>query len=169
MSEKNKLDFEKNIISQIKTGKIEMKPKWYFIIGSLILFSCLVGLSMGIIFLVNLNIFLIRRNGPLMPWKLQTILSTFPWWIPITAIFGTISAICLLKKYDFSYKKNFLLLITAFVISIFLAGFLLDKIGLNEVLLKGRMRRFYQNIELQQKKEGSVKSINRQNGQLNKK
>ncbi|MBU2036158.1 MAG: hypothetical protein ABH819_03735 [Patescibacteria group bacterium] len=169
MSKKNKLDFEKNIISQIKTGKIEMKPKWYFIAGSLILFFGLVGLSMGAIFLVNLSIFLIRRNGPLMPWKLQTILSTFPWWIPVVALFGIISAIWLLKKYDFSYKKNFLLLIAAFVISILLAGFLLDKFGLNEVLLKGRMRRFYQNIELQQKKEGSVKSVNQQNRQLNKK
>ena len=104
----------------------------------------------------------------MMPCKLQTILSTFPWWIPVVALFGIISAVWLFKKYDFSYKKNFLLLITTFIISILLAGFLLDKFGLNEVLLKGRMRRFYQHIELQQNKKGSVKGINQQNRQLNK-
>jgi len=160
MSKKNKLNFKANIISQIKAGKIGMKPKWYFVAGSLAMFSGLVGLSMGIIFLVNLSIFLIRRNGSLMPWRLQTILSTFPWWIPVVAFFGIILAIWLFKKYDFSYKKNFPLLIVTFVISVLLAGFLLDKLGLNEYLSKGRMKRFYQNVELHRGRDGSVRGIN---------
>lgn len=160
MSKKRKLNFEKNIISQIKTGKIEMKPKWYFVLGSLILFSSLVGLSMGAIFLVNLNIFLIRRGGIFNPWRLQTILSTFPLWIPTIAVLGVILVIWLLKKYDFSYKKNFKLIIAIFVSAILLAGFLLDGLKLNEYLLRGRMRNFYQNVELQGRKYNSVKELN---------
>ncbi len=163
MSKKNKLNFQTNIISQIKTGRIKMKPKWYFAAGSIIMFSGLVGLSMGIIFLINLSIFLIRRGGALMPQRLQIIISTFPWWIPVVALFGIILAIWLLKKYDFSYKKNFPLLIAIFVISILLAGFLLDRLGLNEYLSRGRMRKFYQNVELRQGKNGSIKGINKHN------
>lgn len=162
---KKKLNYEANIISQIKTGKIEMKPKWYFTAGSVVMFFGLVGLSMGVIFLINLSIFLVRRNSPLMPWKLQTILSVFPWWIPAVAFFGIILAIRLLKKYDFSYKKNFLLLITIFVISVLLAGFLLDRLGLNEYLSRGRMRRFYQNVERYERKDGSFWEINQHYGQ----
>lgn len=163
MSEKNKLNFESNIISQIKAGEIKMKPKWYFIMGSLAMFFGLVGLSMVTVFLVNLSIFLIRRNGPPIPWKLQAILSTFPWWVPIVAILGIILAIWLLKKYDFSYKKNFPLLIVGFILSVLLAGVLLDKLGLNEYLSSGRMRKFYQNVELHNSKDGSVKGINQRN------
>jgi RNA polymerase sigma-70 factor (ECF subfamily) len=169
MSKKNKLNFEANIISQIKAGKIEMKPKWYFIAGSVVMFSGFVGLSMGVIFLMNLSIFLIRRNGPLTVWRLQMILSTFPWWIPTVALFGIILAMWLLKKYDFSYKRNFRLLIITFVISVLFAGLLLDKLGLNEYLSRGRMRRFYQNVEMREGKEGFVRGVNQYNRQLDKK
>ncbi|MCK4822737.1 hypothetical protein KA005_43640 [bacterium] len=144
-----------------------MKPRWHFVAGSVMLLSGLVGLSMGIIFLVNLSVFLIRRTGPLATWRLQSVISTFPWWIPIFALAGIILAIRLLKKYDFSYKKDFPLLIIAFVISVFLAGFLLDALGLNRHLSGGRMRKFYQQIELEEGEKGSVKGIYQHNRQLN--
>lgn len=167
MSKKRKLNLETEIISQIKTRKITMKPRWYFVAGSLLLFSGLVGLSMGIIFLVNLSAFLIRRNGPLMSWRLQSILSTFPWWIPIMAAVGIILAVWLLKKYDFSYKKNFPLIIVAFILSILLAGLLIDSLGLNEQISKGRMRGFYKRFELQDNVRGSVRGIRKNNQQWN--
>lgn len=148
MSKKDKLNFESKIISQIKTNEIKMRSKWYFVLGSLLLFSSLVGLSMGIVFLVNLTIFFIRRNGPICNWRLQSILSTFPWWIPIIAVGGMFLAIWLLKKYDLSYKKSFKLIIIAFVLAILLAGFLIDRFGLNEYLSQGKMRKYYQNLEM---------------------
>ncbi len=165
MSKKSKLDFESKIIPQIKAEKIKMKPKWYFVLGSLLMFASLVGLSMGVVFLVNLGIFLIRRNGPLNTWKLQTILSTFPWWVPIIAVGGVILAIWLLKKYDLSYKKNFPLLIIVFVLSVLLAGLLLDRLGLNEYLSRGRMRRYYQRFEMQDTNNPPAGGM-RQNKQL---
>jgi uncharacterized membrane protein YdcZ (DUF606 family) len=143
-----------------------MKPRWYFIAGSLLLISSLVGLSMGIVFLANLSVFLIRKSGPLATWRLQTILSTFPWWIPAVAIVGIFVAIWLLKKYDISYKKNFSLIIIAFIISIIFAGLLLDQLGLNEHLSRGRMRKFYQEYELQEQGRESVKGIYQHNKQL---
>lgn len=166
MSKKNKLNIEKEIVSQIKTGEIIMKPRWHFIAGSVMLISGLAGLSMGIIFLVNLSVFLIRRTGPLATWRLQSVISTFPWWIPIFALAGVILATRLLKKYDFSYKKDFPLLILAFVVSILFAGFLLDKLGLNEHLSRGRMRKFYQEYEIPKGENESVKGIHQYNRQL---
>jgi ABC-type sulfate transport system permease subunit len=168
MSKKNKINIKNNIISQIKTGKIKMKPRWYFFAGSTVMFFSLVGLSMGVIFLINLNIFFAKKSGPLTSLRIQTIISTFPWWIPIVAIIGIILAIWLLKKYDFSYKKNSSLIIITFIISILVAGFLLDKLGLNEYLLKGRMKKFYQpRIELYERRSDSIKSINYHNNKPN--
>ena len=158
MSKSKKLDLETKIVSKIKTGEIHMKPRWYFIAGSTLLFSSLVGLSMVIIFLMNLIAFLIRKRGPIVGWRLETTLSTFPWWVPIAAIVGVVVAIWLLKKYDFSYKKNFSLIIFIFIVSLLFAGLLLDQLGLNEHLSKGRMRKFYQEYEVP-KEEGSVKGV----------
>jgi uncharacterized membrane protein YdcZ (DUF606 family) len=166
MSKDKKLDLETKIVSQIKTGEINMKPRWYFIAGSLLLVSSLVGLSMGVIFLANLSVFLMRKSGPLAAWRIQSILSTFPWWIPVAAVAGVFVAIWLLKKYDISYKKNFSLIVIAFIVSILFAGFLLDRLGLNEHLSRGRMRKFYQEYEIPEGEKGSVKGIHQYNRQL---
>ncbi len=167
MSKDKKLNLETKIVSQIKTGKINMKPRWYFIVGSLLLVFSLVGLSMGIIFLANLSVFLIRKSGPLAAWRVQSILSTFPWWIPVAAVVGIFIAIWLLKKYDISYKKNFSLIVVAFIVSVLFAGLLLDQIGLNEHLSRGRMRKFYQEYEILDERGGAAKGVKQKGQQWN--
>lgn len=138
-----------------------MKPKWYFAFGSFFMFFSLTGLSMGVIFTINLCLFLIRRNGPLHLWKLKSILSTFPWWIPLIAIVGIILSVWLLKKFDFSYKKNFKLIALIFIVSMFAAGLLLDRLGLNEYLSRGRMGRYYKRIETSNLLENSTRKNGR--------
>jgi len=146
MSKNYKINLESTIISKIKSEEIKMRPKYFFVLGSVILFTSLVGLSMGTIFLINLVFFFIRKNGPFYIWKLQNIISNFPLWIPILAIIGIFLSIKILKKYDFSYKKNFKLILIFFVLAILLAGLLLDTLGLNEYLSRGKMGKYYQQL-----------------------
>jgi len=151
-TKQKKIDFKKEVMTKIKKGEITMKPKWYFVVGSLITGAGLVGASIGAIYLVNLTLFLLRKRGPGLM-KLELMLASFPWWVPILAITGIIVGIWLLKKYDFSYKKNFLLIIAAFIVSIVIAAWLIDYLGLNETWSRrGPMRRFYQQFGLHPKK-----------------
>jgi uncharacterized membrane protein YdcZ (DUF606 family) len=144
-----KTDFDKEIMTKISSGVITMKPKWYFVAGSLIGLSSLVGLSIGIVYLTNIMFFLLRKHGPMGQWRLEAMLNSFSWWIPIAAIVGIMASIWLLKKYDFSYKKNFHLVVIGFIASIIIAALLIDNLGLNEVWSKrGPMRRFYQRLEM---------------------
>jgi hypothetical protein len=125
-----------------------MKPRWYFVLGSFSLFFGTVGISIGAVFLTNITLFLLRQHGPMGQWRLQTMLQSFPLWVPLLALGGIVSGIVLLRKYDFSYKKNFLLITVGFILSVVLSAFLLDFIGLNDMWAKkGPMRRFYQTIE----------------------
>ncbi len=145
---KNQLKLEEKIMSQVKTGKISIKPKWCFVAGSLLLFSGLVSLSVGAIFLINLTVFILRRRGPMACWRLQTMIENFPLWMPVLAVIGIILGVRLLKKYDFSYKKNFALIVTSFILAILFAGFLIDGLGLNDYWARrGPMKRFYQRFE----------------------
>ncbi len=135
-------------MAKVKSNEISMKPRWYFVLGSLLVMVGLVGLSIGAIFLTNITLFLLRQHGPMGQWRLQTMLTSFPLWVPILAIGGIVLGIVLLRKYDFSYKKNFWVIIAGFVISIFLAAFVIDYLGLNDIWSRqGPMRRFYQQIE----------------------
>lgn len=143
-----KVDFEKTIMAKVKSNEISMKPRWYFVLGSILMMAGLVGFSVGAIFLTNLTLFLLRRHGPMAQWRLQAILSSFPFWIPILALVGIVLGIIMLKKYDFSYKKNFWFIIAGFIVSIIFAAFVLDFLGLNDLWSRqGPMRRFYQDIE----------------------
>lgn len=148
-TKKDQLKLAAKIMSQVKTGQIVMKPKWYFVAGSLLLFSGLVSLSVGAIFLVNLTVFSLRRHGPMASWRLQLMLENFPWWVPVLAVVGIILGVNLLKKYDFSYQKNFKLIVISFVLAVFAAGLMIDKLGLNDYWIRrGRMRQIYQRLEL---------------------
>ncbi len=140
--------FDQTIMAKINSGKLKMRSKWYFILASLLSIFSLVGLSLVSIFSTNLILFLLRRHGPMGQWRLNLILESLPLWIPILSIISLILVIWLLKKYDFSYQKNFILIIIIFVFSIILSAFLIDYFGLNQAWSqKGYMRRFYQNVE----------------------
>ena len=81
-------------------------------------------------------------------WRLQQLLTSFPLWVPILAIVGIVLGIVMLRKYDFSYKKNFWYIVLGFILSVILAAFLIDQLGLNDIWSRqGPMRRFYQQVE----------------------
>ncbi len=153
MSKKSKVipaDLEKTIMAKVKSNEISMKPRWYFVMGALLMVAGLVGFSIGAVFLTNLTLFLLRQHGPMGQWRLQIILNNFPVWVPVLAVVGIVLGIALLRKYDFSYKKNFWLIVAGFIISIILAAFVMDYLGLNDMWSRqGPMRRFYQQIERQ--------------------
>ena len=142
------VDLEKTIMSKVQSNEIAMKPRSFFVVGSLLAILGLAGLSIGAVFLTNLTLFSLRRHGPMAQWRLQQLLTSFPLWIPILAILGIVLGIWMLRAYDFSYKKNFWLVVLGFVLSVLLAAFMIDQLGLNDMWSRrGPMRQFYQQLE----------------------
>lgn len=151
MSKSKKVNLENKILKKILTNQIKMKPRWYFIVGSSLLLLGITLLSFTSIFLTNLTIFLIHKRGP-GSMRLEMMINSFPWWVPILAICGIISGILLFKKYDISYKKNFLFLIIGFIITILLTAFLINSLGFNENWSRKKpLMRFYRQFEQQNK------------------
>jgi hypothetical protein len=142
-------DMEKKVMGQVMSGKLKAKPKWYFVIGSALMSAGLVLATISAVFLTNLTIFLVNKRGPGYG-RTAILLESFPLWVPVLAVAGIILGIFLLRKYDFSYKKNFPAIVILFVVSIIIAGLLVDKTGLNDVWSKrGPMRGFYRRLEMQ--------------------
>jgi hypothetical protein len=71
------INFEKIIMAKVKSNEISIKPRWYFVIGSLFTVTGLVGFSIGAVFLTNLTLFLLKRHGPMGQWRLQQLLTIF--------------------------------------------------------------------------------------------
>jgi len=120
-----------DIMNEIHKRQIKMRPKLYFILGYILTITGLVFSFTTSIFFVGLTRFTIRSHGRMGQYRLEQLISNFPWWMLILAILGLIFGILLLRKYDFSYKINFKLLIIGLIISIVIGGFAIDMIGLN--------------------------------------
>lgn len=146
-----KKKLKKIILEKIKKEEIKMKPKLYFVLGSFFSFLALIGVFLSASFLFNLLFFILRPHyGPNYYWRLDLILKNIPYWILILTLFFIFLGIFFLKKYDFSYKKNFFLIVLIFILSIIFAGFLMEKLGINDLFIrKGprQMRRFYQQFD----------------------
>lgn len=146
--ESQQSDLEKTVMNKIMSGEVSMKPRWYFILGSFLTGTGLIGLSIGAIFLTNLTFFLLRQHGQMGNLRLQIMVETFPWWIPTLAALSIGIGIFFLKKFDFSYKKNFPIIVTAFVAAIVLAAGIISITGINDTWFgQGRMRRLYQQTQ----------------------
>jgi hypothetical protein len=143
-----------NIMDQIHEEKIKMRPRVYFIAGSILTFIGLVSSVVVSVFLVGLIRFSLRTHGPMASYRLDQILSSFPWWVPVLAIVGLVAGIWLLRKYDFSFKVNFKVVIVGFVLAVIISGWVIDSIGLNDVLIRrgpmqGMMRQYLDNNDIQ--------------------
>jgi len=139
-------NLKKEVLEKIKKGEIKMKPKWYFIAGSLLLFLGTVFSTISTIFIFNFIFFLLRHHyGPMYQYRINLILTNFPWWMILIGILGVFFGIKLLKEYEFSYKRNFLMIVIFYLLSIFLSAYLIDFFNLNRFWYKmGSLKRYYQ-------------------------
>lgn len=129
-------DITKQVMGRIHTEHIKMRPRWYFVLGSLATFVGLVMSILASVFLLSFIKLSLRGGGKMAEYKMDELLSHFSWWGPIVALVSLLLGIWLLRQYEFSYKKNFALLAIGFVLAVVAASFILDMSGLNEVMLQ---------------------------------
>ncbi|MFA6520662.1 MAG: hypothetical protein WCT44_03590 [Candidatus Paceibacterota bacterium] len=139
----------KNVMNQIHQGKAKMKPRVYFVIGSILTFFGLISSVVVSTFLIGLVRFSVRTHGPMGEYRLDQMISNFPWWTAVFAVTGLIAGIWLIRQYDFSYKKSPWILIGGFILVVVIAGVVIDMTGLNDSLLqrgpmKGMMGNYLQ-------------------------
>jgi hypothetical protein len=147
-------DITQEIMKKIDLGEIKMKPKWYFIIGSIFTFIGLIATVIASTFSIGLISFSLRSHGPMGQYRFDQILASFPWWTLIIAILGLTLGIWLIRTYDFSYKIKPWLIIIGFVLSIIIGGYIIDVTGVNDVMsrqgpMKGMMRNYIKDSNAQ--------------------
>lgn len=144
----------------IKSEKLKIKPKWFFYLGSLLGLAGLISAVILSAFFISIISFSLRPHyGPGASFRLQLMWDSFPWWAVVSALIGLIVGIKMLKKYDFSYQKNFGLIIICLIAAIILAGILMDQSGLTDLWTKKGPMRGIMRQYLQQK--GEVKGVGR--------
>ena len=145
---KKQINLSDSFMDRIHREHITMRPKWYFVFGSLSMVLGISGSAVMSAFLVSLISFSLRTHGPMGSIRYQQLLTSFPWWAPFLALVGLGIGILLLRKYDFSYKKNFTVIVLGFILAIFISGWLLDSTGIDTIWMRrGPMWRLYQQYD----------------------
>jgi uncharacterized protein YacL len=156
------------VMKKIHTGNVKMHSRAYFVIGSLLVFAGLVCSIVASVFLISLVRFSLRTHGPMGEYRLEQMLSSFPWWAVVFAFFGLVVGLLLLRRYDFSHKIHFGVLVAVFVLAVIAGGWVLDATGLNSILFKkgpgqGMMRQYLDNNEVHNPHKGAGKNVKNRN------
>lgn len=139
-------------MEQIHQKKISMKPRIYFVLGSIIIFISLITSIVTSVLLINLTFFSLRAHGPMGKFRLDQMIDAFPWWAPFLALFGIILGIWLLRKYDFSYKFGTAYIASGLVLAVLLSAFIIyllkwDDVWFRSKPMRGMMHRYWQNSD----------------------
>jgi hypothetical protein len=154
MSKKIK-DLNKEIMNKIHQNKIKMKPKYYFVLASIMTFIWLLSAVIVTTLSVSMIMFLLKAKGPGAGFRFQMMLDNFPIWLIVIAIISLAAGIWVFKKYNFTYKFNFKFLAIIFVLLIVLSSWLINVLGFTELFIKrGPMRQSMQKyLELHEDQE----------------
>ena len=145
---KQQINITKKVMAKIEKGQVRMRSKWYFILASLFTIVGFIGLIVMSVFLVSLISFSLKTHGPMGAVRYQQLMSDFPLWALALTIVGLGTGVFILKKYDFSYKHNFLFIIFIFITSILLSGFLIDYFDIDSLWMRqGPMKKMYQRYD----------------------
>ena len=133
-----------NIIKKIKNQEIVMRPRWIFYFGSAL---SVLGITLSsLLALLSIQLLRFRLTHPRIgaARKLDFVLSSLPWYVPVLAVVGLTLGYLLLKRYDFSYRKNLGVIGLMIALSIIGSSYLLSHLGLDDFMTKrGYFRQIY--------------------------
>lgn len=119
-------DIKKKILEKIKQGEVAMKPKWHFVLESVLAIIGIVILSLGLLYILSFIVFALRQSGVMFApaFGLRGVfafLYSSPWILILLAVLFVGVLEILVRKYSFTYKKPIVYVLLGIVV-ISLAG-----------------------------------------------
>lgn len=133
------------VMTQIQSKHLTPRPRWHFVLGAA-LSTIGVAVSAALTLLgIHLLRFRLTHPGIGAARKLNFILTNLPWYIPVFAVVGLVGGYLLLRRYDFSYRKNFGFIILAVLTGLILGSYTLSSLRIDDFLSRrGYFRQIYQ-------------------------
>lgn len=130
MSQKNKQPSDgiaKNVMDQIKGGKVQMKPRAYYVSLGLVSAAAVVLAGVALAYLSSVVFFWLRVvTADTMAWgarsRLSESISSFPWWALLLAALLVALAVYLVRRHGRLYRIKTGWLVVAIVVASMLVG-----------------------------------------------
>ena len=137
---KSKSSISKDVMSQIKHGKVRMKPKLYHVLLGITTIGSVIATGFTIAYLSSIMFFWVRvQTAGTMAWgaraNLEESIASFPWWALLLAVILLVVAIYLVRDQGRLYKHKAGTIAVVIVMSSIILGliFSMFDIGKNHV------------------------------------
>jgi hypothetical protein len=134
-----------DILKKIKSGEVDMKPQWHFVLKSLLLVLGVITAALLIIYLLSFVLFALRQSGvgfiPIYGFRgLSMFIMNSPWLLIASAAGLVVVLQLLVHKYSFSYRQPLLYSTIGVIMLVLLGSFIID-----QTQFQSRMRGFAEN------------------------
>ncbi len=125
----------KSIIEKIKKGEIKMRPKWHFILKTLLVILGAVVACLFALFLVSFIFFSVRgARGPL------PALFALPWILVFLSVILIVVLELLVRYFSFGYRRPILYTVLGIIIVVMLGSMLISRTRMHYFFLEREER-----------------------------
>lgn len=122
-------DMRETVMARIKEGAVSMRPRWQFVLLSLLWAGCAALLVLAILYFSSLAIFVLRENGvwlaPLLGMRgWFDVLRSAPLLIILLVAFCAIVLNLLVRRFAFAYRRPVVLSLGIVLLGTFIGGVL---------------------------------------------
>jgi len=120
-------EIEENVIQAIRSGQVKMRPRWHFLLKSVVGFLGIVAIFFVILAMVSLAVFALQANGGVLsaslgPIGIHTFFTLFPWALLALAVILIAVLGAMLDHFTVAYQQPFLYLMLTLLIVVALAS-----------------------------------------------
>ena len=119
------------VLAKIESGEAYMKPRWHFILKTVLWLSGTVIVALLLIFVASLTLFSLRQTGvlfiPAFGFRgIGAFLLSLPWILIVFAVVFIIVLEILVKRYTFAYRRPLLYSILGILFFVIIGSILIS-------------------------------------------
>lgn len=135
-SNSEKKPMRERVLEAIKTGEIAMRPRWHFVLKTILLILGGVIVVLGLVYVSSLILFVLRESGvifvPIFGFRgIGIFLKSLPWILIILVMVFVGLLEMLVRRYAFAYRQPLLYSIAGILLIIGIGAFVVGKTPLH--------------------------------------
>jgi len=130
-------NIQKNILDKIKTGEVDMKPRWHFVLKSVLLVFSVVTVILVGIYLLSFILFTLRQSGvgfvPLYGLRgISVFVMNSPWLLIFSTVVSLVALQLLVRTYSFSYRQPLVYSMIGIIIFVLLGSYAIGQTQMHQ-------------------------------------